>query len=202
MRISVPILLLLSLAGCQQRGAAGQTDASETGAVPSDEELLRGIGDPGRIQALIERAMSTIPDAASARYRNVRPGAGGAACGEVSLKSTPFRPFVVTPEAVAVIAATPTLAFNDPADIAADAWIRWCATPEELERLPPRLTDPVLPTLDADANGAAPAELPIPSAVPEPTAAAPAPPPPSAAAKKAPPPEIDSFFNSVQRSGD
>src|SRR5256885_9534156 len=36
-------------------------------------------------------------------------------------------------DAVAVIGTSPEVKFNDPSDFLADAWIRWCASPDELK---------------------------------------------------------------------
>ena len=146
------------------------------------------------VQQLIEKALpAAIPDAKTAQYRNVRAGGGGAACGEVSGKTTHgFRPFVISPQGVAVVGTSPTIAYEDPSDFLADAWIRWCATPEELQRVATAVqkakTDPGLANLAIPAPDVPP---PVP-ALPEAKPAKPAPPPP--------PPQIGSFFNSVART--
>lgn len=205
---AVPIALLL--AGC---------DSSKSGVEPVDNEALAAgaaanaalanvivpadPNDPARLQGIIAQAMpAAIPDAKDAQYRGVRAGAGGSVCGEVAAKPAGrakpvFRTFVINPDGMAVVAATPKLAFNDPTDFVADAWVRWCASPEELQRLAPQLREAAsnpasipMGNVDAGAPGA------VPDVPPE---AAPAPPPAKAAPSRPPPPaKVDSFFNSVQ----
>ncbi|HEX8668760.1 MAG TPA: hypothetical protein VF727_10365 [Allosphingosinicella sp.] len=190
---------------------SGDSDQERSGAgtVPVADplgNLAAGVPvpDAAALQQLVQQAMPAEV-AGGAQFRNVRAGSGGSACGEVATKagSAPagtFRPFVVTPEGVAVIAATPKIAFDDPADPVVDAYIRWCASPEELQRLPS-----VLAKSTGDPPPAPPEDVPLPTPFPPdpspPPAAAPlaATPPPAQPAKPAPPPRIDSFFNSVQR---
>jgi hypothetical protein len=160
--------------------------------------------DPGRLQALIDQAMpAAIPDAKHAQYRNVRAGAAGTVCGEVATKpvgraAPVFRPFVINPDAFAVVAATPKLDFGDPGDFVADAWVRWCASPEELQKLAPQIHQaansppPAPPPGDVGAGA-------LPPDVPPPTAAAP--PPAAKPASRPPPASVESFFNSVQHQG-
>jgi hypothetical protein len=185
-----PILLLL--AGCGSRNGA---DANAEGALPP--ELMPNMeaveaNTAARAQALIDKALpAALPDAKTAQYRNVRAGGGGSACGEVSGKTTHgFVPFVVSPEGVAVVGTTAKIAYDDPSDFLADAWIRWCATPEELKNVAAAVQKARPDALPA--NFAAPApDLPPPPAAPEAPAPGPTRPPP--------PPQIGSFFNSVQR---
>src|SRR5579875_2310912 len=145
----------LLLAGCRDKpegvGNANVVDNEAAAAGAAANAILENAlapadpNDPARLQAVIAQAMPTaIPDAKDAQYRNVRGGAGGAVCGEVASKPVGrappvFRPFVINPDGLAVVAATPKLAFADPNDFAADAWIRWCASPEELQKLAPQL---------------------------------------------------------------
>ena len=51
----------------------------------------------------------------------------------------PFLPFVITPAKVALVGSSPQIQFADPSDLLADAYVRWCATPEELSRIGPQL---------------------------------------------------------------
>ncbi|MBV8686834.1 MAG: hypothetical protein JOZ90_10685 [Alphaproteobacteria bacterium] len=207
MRWSLPILLFL--AGCGARAPAGGDEGADPAAGGND--LLGNLAavndsnDPARLQALIDRAMpSAIPRAKDAAYRNLRGGAGGSVCGEVAPAGPKrvFLPFVITPDALAVVGTTPRIAYEDPNDFLADAWIRWCATPEELQKL--------APTLQNAARAAGPAANEVSAAIPPPIDPSvvqvdpPPPPPPDRPvpapppAKPAPPPQIDSFFNSVQ----
>jgi hypothetical protein len=205
-------VLVLSLAGCGSKpvegGNAVDNEAVAAGAA-ANAMLANALmpadpNDPARLQAVIAQAMpAAFPDAKDAQYRNVRGGAGGAVCGEVAEKplgraAPVFRPFVINPDAIAVVAPTPKLAFNDPSDFVADAWIRWCASPEELQKLAPQLHRP-LDTTALPGNVDAGAETPPPDVPP----ATPTPPPPgrSAPARPTPPANVESFFNSVQHSG-
>ena len=187
-----PILLLL--AGCGgQNPAEGEEESAEVRPPAIDLPAVAAGEDPAKLQEAVRRAMAAaLPGAASARYQNIRAGVGGAVCGDVATGPGPFRPFVITPDTLAVVAPGPAIAFDDPSDFFADAWIRWCATPEELERIGPQLRQ-------AAARPAAPAEEP---ASPPPLDLPPPEPAPRPAPKPKPPadpPRIDSFFNSVQR---
>ncbi|HEX5183409.1 MAG TPA: hypothetical protein VFW19_09695 [Allosphingosinicella sp.] len=200
--------LALSLAGCggkpEDRG--GNVVDSEAAAVGAEANAMianvvtpEDPNDPARLQAVIDRAMPTaLPGAEDAQYRNLRGGIGGAVCGEVATKpvgraALAFRPFVINPDGLAVVAATPKLAFDDPTDFVADAWVRWCASPEELQKLAPQLRRAAAAPPPVLGNAGAEPDLPD---VP--------PPPPSARAvpaAKPPPANVDSFFNSVQHKG-
>ena len=194
MKKSWPILLLLA-AGC----GSHEQGAGNGAADPIPPDLMPNIAaveanSAAHVQELIDRALPVVlPDAKSAQYRNVRAGAGGSACGEVSGKTTHgFVPFVVTPAGVGILGTSPKIAYEDPSDFLADAWIRWCASPEELQKVSATIkkTQP-----DAVGN----MTLPIPD-VPAGTPGAPVPdtPPPAKAGPPPPPPQIGSFFNSVQ----
>lgn len=199
-------LILLLLAGC----GAKDTEETEGNALGVPEGLTAPLPagppgqDPAALQALIDRAMATtLPNAKDAQYRNLRPGTAGAVCGEVSVPGPkqapgPFRLFVVTSDAVAIVAEGATIDYDDAEDAFADAWLRWCATPDELQALSTRLQS-AADNAAADNAAMAIPEVPLPDL---PTDALPQDPEPAAKAKRTeppPPPQIDSFFNSVDR---
>jgi hypothetical protein len=211
MRRALPLLLLPVIAGaCDRLGGRGGDDGSGAGDPLANLQVTDRNADPARLQALIDRAMPAVLGAAKEpRYSNVRAGAGGAVCGEVSAAGEPARPFIVTPDAVAVVAAQPRLDYADPSDFTADAYVRWCATPEELKAIQVEIrraaADPANLAMPAAANAAGASVV---------TAAEPPPPPPTVEPVPAPPPakppgarspapapagDIDSFANAVRR---
>jgi hypothetical protein len=198
------ILLIPLLAACGARGAANaETDAQND--LLANLQLVDSNADPARLQALIDETMpAVLADAKDAQYRNVRAGAGGAVCGEVSSAKQPFLPFVITPAKIALVGSSPQIQFADPSDLLADAYVRWCATPEELSRIGPQLhqaaSDPANITMSQVTAATPMPPPPLPDVADLPPAA----PPPAtkaAPAKPAPPPpqDIDSFMNSVAR---
>jgi hypothetical protein len=212
-RIAAAAALALALGGCGSRSdnvGSGNVVDNEAAAVGAEANAMvanlagpADANDPARLQALIAQAMpAVLSDAKDAQYRNVRGGAGGAVCGEVAAKpagraAPVFRPFVINPDGVAAVAETPKLAFADPSDFVADAWVRWCASPEELQKLAPQLQRAARDPASIVMNGVDAGAIPD---VPEP---APAPPPAKAApARKPPPASVESFFNSVQHKQD
>jgi hypothetical protein len=193
MKKSWPILLLL--AGCGSKSGVDASNAAD--AIPADlmpnMEAVEA-NSAAHVQELIDRALpAVLPDAKSAQYRNVRAGAGGSACGEVSGKTTHgFVPFVVTPAGVGILGTSSKIAYEDPSDFLADAWIRWCATPEELQKV-----SATIQKTKPDALGNM--SLPIPDVpVGAPGVPVPDTPPPAKPGPPPPPPQIGSFFNSVQ----
>ncbi|MEA3001083.1 MAG: hypothetical protein QOH04_1803 [Sphingomonadales bacterium] len=192
------ILLIPLLAACGARGAANaETDAQND--LLANLQLVDSNADPARLQALIDETMpAVLADAKDAQYRNVRAGAGGAVCGEVSSAKQPFLPFVITPAKIALVGSSPQIQFADPSDLLADAYVRWCATPEELSRIGPQLhqaaSDPANITM-SQVTAATPPPPP-PEAADAPPAAPP-PAPKATPARPAPPQDIDSFMNSV-----
>lgn len=206
------LLILLLLAGCE-----GQRDENGNGAVPAaahagmEDPMANAAGvDPKLLQARAQTAVgAAILDPASARYANLREGSGGSICGHVSAKGDDgrlqgFRPFVVTPEGVAVVSSAATIAFDNPADIYPDFYLRYCAPLEELPMLHSKIAgrNSDLPPPGAGLPPPAPLDLPpldLPTRAPPPP-----PPPPSARGPAAPKPETkagdeDSFFNAVIR---
>jgi hypothetical protein len=190
MKKSWPILFLLAGCGSKDNVGANNAEALQSELMPNMAAVEAN--SAAHVQALIDQAMpAAIADAKSAQYRNVRAGAGGSACGEVSGKATHgFVPFVVSPEGIAVVGTSAKIAYEDPSDFLADAWIRWCATPEELKNVAAVVQKAKPDALPGNLSLPAPD---VPAAPPtgEAAPAKPAPPPP--------PPQIGSFFNSVAR---
>ncbi|HEX8402860.1 MAG TPA: hypothetical protein VF628_14300 [Allosphingosinicella sp.] len=211
MRRFLPLLLL---AGCDS-----QAD-QDPGAAPGAQAPAAQAGPPlpadGSASAsqLGERAKTSlraiIADPGSMRFANLRAGASGSVCGDVDAKQADgqkaVRPFVVTPEGVAVVSTTAQVKVDDPEDPFPDFYIRWCASPEELARLQPNMVGgetlglgappPDIPDVPTDV----PAALPAPA--PEPARET----PPAQAKAEAPsrppaPTSDDSFFNAVARPG-
>jgi hypothetical protein len=202
----IALILLPLVAACGSQNSPQEAADEDTSASLEAEDLAPSAAgtDPAQLQSLIDRAMpAVLQNPGEAEYRNVRPGAGGSVCGEVAPKEPKgpvFRPFVVTPEAIAVVGTSPRVAFENPEDFLADAWIRWCATPEELKQLSdnlPKLTRKVQQTSEADLPPLDIEDIPLPPPAAQPGTETP--PAPPAKAKPADPPRIDSFFNSVAR---
>ena len=196
--------ILLLLAGCSGQSseeAENAARAAEEAALQAElQRATAASADPARLEALAARALpAALPGATDLLYRNLRAGTGGAVCGEVAAGGGGFRPFVVTSDGAAVVASGPAIAFEDPGDSVADAWIRWCATAEELRKLAPVLQRVAPPPLPADLTAGQAGTLPPPGALPVPEPVVPAPDPKRGSAAPARPAEIDSFFNSVDR---
>ncbi len=209
-------LALLLLAGCGSEDGGGGRGAGE-GALPGlDPAANQAAADPAALEARAAAALvGALHDPASARYSNIRAGSGNAVCGDVDSKQpdgkySGFRPFAVSPEGVGVVSRTTTVMFNDPSDLFPDFYIRYCASPEELENLGGRVArgDPALttPIDEQTLNSVAPApELPttIPADPPQPAPAANAPEPPRreppATAAPSGTGEEDSFLKAVKR---
>lgn len=209
------LLVVLLLAGC---GAESQGDdaTGEPGMAAGAENLLADTGaeDPAKLRARVLAAMAPIlPDAASARYGGIRSGVAGSVCGQVEAKSADGkyagpRPFVISPQGVAVISPTAQISFENPEETFPDFYIRWCASPEELATIGPRVAIdeagmPPPPTADVIPEVPADLDVPVP---PPPPAQIPVPPDTrwggdGKAAGKAPPRTSgdDSFYNVVVR---
>jgi hypothetical protein len=206
-------VLLLSACGSQESLDEGEEadSAVSSGAGPTAGNLAAGTEDAAELQARVDRAMTAVlQEPRGARYRAVRRGLAGTICGEVDPQRrggghTGFRPFLVTPEGVARVATSPRLSFEDPADMFPDFYIRWCASPEELERLEPELRRAIAAT--APAGGPA---LPLPGADgldlggmgAEPPAPPVEPPVGGQGPAAATPTDVDSFYKSVRRKRD
>lgn len=211
---AIPILLLL-LTACGQSDDSEQ-GGGETGDAPAEAAnlLAATAADPSAgLEERVKAAMSAAlqkPD--RARYGDLRPGATGSICGSVDpapgAKGGGLRPFVVTPEGIAVISPTPQIMFDEPGDIFPDYYIRWCASPEELAQLGPRVNaGGRVFAPGADIPDLGPIELPPVPTGPEVAAAAEAPPapPPEAPPPRAQPPaasDEDSFSKAVIRKGE
>lgn len=197
---------LLLLSACSQE-PAGTGDEAETGGEPpasaSAAASANLAGDAAGLEARVDRAMAAVlQDPGGARYRNVRAGLAGTVCGEVDPARkggghAGFRPFLVTPEGVARVAAGPRLTFDDATDPFPDFYIRWCATPEELRRLEPELRAAIArsggPELPAVAFPEVPAADLPPADAGEPPAPAPA------GQTEGGPPDLGSFSSAVKR---
>lgn len=209
MRKAFALLLFLSACGSktdQPGGGGGQP--SPAGLEPS----LPAAPGAEQLQAKARTALaSVLLNPVDARYFNVRAGAPGGVCGEVDSwqgdgRFGGPRPFVVTPEGVAVVSPTTRVVFGNPADMFPDFYIRWCATPEELAKLGPGIREEEPPEDPAANMAAAPdMDLSPPIAVPKlPIAPPPVPQTGGKAARSEQPPEPnatdkDSFFNAVIR---
>jgi hypothetical protein len=181
------------------------------------EDPMVKAADPAALQARAETAVgAAILDPRSARYANVREGSGGSICGDVNAKGEDgrpqgFRPFVVSPEGVAVVSSAATIMFDNPADLFPDFYLRYCAPLEELPVLHQKMAGrtPDLPAPPDASLGPAPAselsplDYPIGVPPPPPTTSTPPPSPRRPAAtkdqSKAPSGDEDSFFNAVIR---
>ena len=209
----IRIAFTLMVAGLLVAGCDSQSDEAapgSEGAVPPAAEgaLPAAAGGDTAAQAqqkAVNALSGILPDAKSARYAEVRAGTAGAVCGMVDAKqpdgkySGP-RPFVVSPEGVAVVSTSPQVMFDDPEDVFPDFYIRWCATPAELRLIGPRVALPgaPAPTNVEDIPDLLEQEI---AAAPPPPPAEP-PPPPTAQAKAttpAAPPGDDSFSSAVVR---
>lgn len=183
------MLLLLLLAGCDARPDA-DGEGNEVLAAPQAATGQATAGEQGAANmALAKQALGAIlEDPASARYSEVRSGAAGSVCGRVD-----SRPFVVTPEGVAVVSPAPKVMFDDPDDVFPDFYIRWCASSEELRRIGPRVVTGPLPDLPPIE------EYPLIPGDEPPAPPVEALPPPAPGKAKPPSAEEDSFSRAVLR---
>lgn len=183
------MLLLLLLAGCDARPDAGG-EGNDGMPAPQPEAGEPAVGDRGADNLMrAKQALGAIlENPASARYSQVRSGAAGSVCGLVDA-----RPFVVTPEGVAVVSPAPKVMFDDPDDVFPDYYIRWCASSEELRRIGPRVVAGPLPALPPIEEYPLVPDAEMPAAPPE------ALPPPAQGKAEPPSAEEDSFSRAVLR---
>lgn len=211
------LVLFLLLSGCGSRSddaPGGDSAGADAAAAQRLAQELSAQGEAG-LRRRLESLSAILTDPA---YRNVRNGPMGAVCGEVDTKEgsgrrSGFKPFVIAPDGFPLISTTPEIMFDDPSDMFPDAYIRWCASPEEMERIAA-----VVARRGAVPAGGTPVDVPEPALDPllippvpapvvaqaDPPAAAP---PPAARAREAQPSPSaqasssneDSFFRSVVR---
>jgi hypothetical protein len=207
---------LLLLAGCGSKSEQRESGGSDPAGL---ETLVQGPAElsPQQLQARAASAVGTIAE--DPRFAEIRAGVSNSVCGQVDAKLpngkyAGLRPFLVTPEGVAVISAGPRIMFDDPADPFPDLYIRWCATPQEMQTIGPMVaqTAEVSPPEDLPAEtidpvpdgnwGVVPDAMPPPASVKTPPAAPPvaAIKAPAAAAPIRQPGDEDSFFKSVIRA--
>lgn len=209
---------LLLLAGCGSKSDDQDSGGADPAALEAPIEGLAPL-NPAQLQAKAETALAGITK--EPRFADLRGGPLNSVCGQVDSKLpngkyAGFRPFLVTPEGVAVISAAPRIMFDDPADPFPDLYIRWCATPDEMQtigpmiarsaevpppvELPPETIDPVPQGNWGVVPGGAPLPPPAPKTIETPPASAKekAPPPPPPVVNRQPGDE-DSFLKSVIR---
>lgn len=218
-----PLLALLLLSACNSESQNGASEGPDPAALAAAAaaDVSKPV-DPAVLQARAQALTSGIlNDPASARYSNLRSGPAGSICGAVDSKGSDGRyggprPFVITPEGVALVSPTAHVPFDQPDDIFPDFYIRWCASPEELARLGPLLSpnQGLAPTVPVETPDLVPLDPPgaeLPSQAPVPPL--PAPPPRAAEPAGKPASEAnsvprrqsadeDSFFNAVLRKRD
>lgn len=198
---------ILLLSACSQEPA--DTGDEADAAAPPAEAQANVAGNPAALQERVDQAMAAVlQDPDGARYRNVRAGLAGTVCGEVNPRRTRgghagFRPFLLTPEGVARVAAAPRLTFDDATDTFPDFYIRWCATAEELKRLEPELRRAIARSGASGPPGEPPSEPALDALPADPGGRPPAPPAPAPGGEgESSPADVDSFINSVKRKRD
>lgn len=206
---SAGLLALLVVAGCDSNRDAVPEGESGSPMLPAAANAPPPPAEgAARAEERAKAALGVIlVDPESARFAEVRSGTAGSVCGLVDSKQGDGkyagpRPFVVTPEGVAVISAAPRVMFDDPEDVFPDFYIRWCASPAELRTIGPRvaLTDRIETDLEVGDIGdlieVPEAGLPVePPAPPDSKSAA----APAVAAANPPGRDQDSFSSVVLR---
>jgi len=188
--------VLLALTGCGSAVPTHRTDPDST--VAANENSTTSSPPAAELQRrAIEALRQVLPDQASVRYSNVRSGSGNSVCGAVTLTRTgsadaPQRLFVITPGGGAILSTAASVNFADPLDTFVDAYIRWCATPEELLAVQENLQFSVTERPAESDAGMPPQQSGVP--LPEPVSRWPTSPPPEESSK------ADSdFYNEVRR---
>ena len=210
-RLLIP-MLLLAACDSQSETEAPSGTAQPAGATDPLAATPAAAQDAAQLQSRAAAALTgTIADPQSANYSGVRAGTAGSICGAVDAKQPDGkfvgpRPFVVTPEGVAVVSPTAEVMFNDASDLFPDFYIRWCASPAELAQLGPRVamrgSDPPMPEPPVPDLPPDDPELPPPPAEPPPPPPAPrrdASAAPAVAAAEPQRPKDDSFSSAVLR---
>jgi len=138
MRFLSAAVLCLALAAC---GSDENADAGNNQAAGPAENAAAAPGSAADPMPRVLAAMEgLLVDPSAALYSNLRPGSVGSICGAIAVPlpngtRAPPVPFVVSPEGIALVSATPHLAWDMPEDPFPTAYARWCATPRELEEM-------------------------------------------------------------------
>jgi hypothetical protein len=209
------LLALLLLAGCDS--SKEPTSGAAPTQVPPDLDLAPPVASQAELETKARTAVSAaVLDPGSAEYQGIRAGSAGSVCGEVNAKGDNgklqgFRPFVVSPEGVAVVSSAAAIRWDEPGDLYPDFYIRYCAPPQELPALAARMAQRNAAATPAEVP---PAEVPLaageipPDAKLPPMSLPPDPPPPPPPVAQAAPrpvpatptnPNDESFFNAVMR---
>lgn len=191
------------LAACDRGGDEASVDEAPRPQPAAVAPVTKADAERMLRERAIAGLRAILPDPDEARFAELRAGAAGGVCGQIDTeqpdgKRSGFRPFVVTPEGVAIISLTSQLNLDDPEDLFPDYYIRWCASPAELSTL--RITntlDTTIPVTELPEDLAEAADLPPPvepGNIAAPVAAAPA-------APTAPTPsgDLESFSKAVLR---
>ena len=205
-RSLLPTACSLALVACGSNGSGASDDSQAAAPV---ENAAGPASAASHLPRVLAAMAVLLADPASALYTNLRDGSVGSICGSVAVPRpdgthAPPVPFVVTPDGLALVSATPRLAWDAPEDPFPTAYARWCATPEEL--------DAMRAAIAASPAPPPPEEPPPAEELPEDDPAPQAPPPPSRPRVARPParppttrpeppadPNDVSFTNAVRR---
>lgn len=199
MRLNLELLLVLALIGC---GSEPAVQPSEPLAPLENDARISAPASNAELRERTLRALGRIlRDPASSEYSGVRSGFSGSICGTVNpgRDAVGSRPFVIAPDGTAYLSTLPRINIFDPLDTFVDAYLRWCASPSELQAAQDGLANistpsqsPLAPAGELPTD--APPEL-APDSRPTPRLNAP-PTTPSGASG-----EEDTFANAVRRRG-